>query len=163
MSRRCQITGRGPQVGHMVSHAHNVSLRRWNINLQKIRVMIDGRAVRIRVSTRAIKSGLITKPPVVLKQRRPKEVRPQVVRHSSLIQEEVTSVGFFSDSSVVSRLFKPKSKTEPTGPVPGVDIPAFDAPEPTYGEELTPRVGGNTRGAQNNKRDNKHDNKRGRR
>jgi len=139
MSRKCAITGRGPQVGHKVSHAHNITLRRWNVNIQKIRVMIDGRPVRIRVSTRAIKSGLIERPPIVLKQRKPKEIRPVVAEKATLVRDEEPVASFFSDSSVVSRIFKPKPKSEPTGPVPGVDIPAFDTPNPTYGEEYPSR------------------------
>lgn len=143
MSRRCAITGRGPQVGHTVSHAHNITLRRWNVNLQKIRVLINGKPVRIKVSTRAIKSGLIERPPVVLKARRPKEARPVAVKKQVFFQEEEpTAQGFFSDSSITSRLFKPRPKTEPTGPIVGVDIPDFDTPNPIYGEELTPRAGG---------------------
>jgi len=138
MSRRCAVTGRGPQVGHSVSHAHNETLRRWNINLQKIRVMIDGRPVRIRVSTRAIRSGLIERPSIVLKQRKPKELRTQVTGQAALARDEEPVAQFFSESSVVSRIFKPKPKAEPTGPVPGVDIPAFDTPNPTYGAELSP-------------------------
>jgi len=122
-----------------------VSLRRWDVNLQTVRVLIDGRAVKIRVSTRAIKSGLIVRPPFVVKARKPKEVRPVVVSKTAIVQEEEVVTSFFSDSSIIGRIFKPRPKTEPTGPVPGVDIPAFDAPEPTYGEELTPRAGGNQR------------------
>jgi len=156
MSRKCALTGRGPHVGHNVSHAHNVSLRRWDINLQKVRVLIDGRPVRIRVSTRAIKSGLIVRPPFVIKQRKPKEIRPVVVSKTAIIQDEEPVASFFSDSSIIGRIFKPKPKTEPTGPVPGVDIPAFDAPEPTYGAELdgSRRNDGNQRqGGKGNSRD----------
>ncbi len=142
MSRRCDITGRGPQVGHKVSHAHNVSLRRWEVNLQKVRVLVNGRTMHLRVSTKAIKSGLIVRPPFVPKVRRPKELQPQVVQQATLSQQEAPGGHFFSEASVVSRLFKPKPKVESTGPVVGVDIPDFDTPNPTYGAELGPRPAG---------------------
>ena len=48
-------------VGNTVSHAHNLSRRRWLPNLQKVRVNIDGRPQRIRVCTQCIKSGAVTK------------------------------------------------------------------------------------------------------
>ena len=34
MAKVCDVCGRGPIFGHKVSHAHNASNRRWNINLQ---------------------------------------------------------------------------------------------------------------------------------
>lgn len=109
MSRKCQITGRGPQVGCNVSHAHNVSKRRFQINLQKVRVIVDGRVTTMRVSTRAIKSGLITKPPVTLKQRKTKVFEPsKAARIRAVAVEEEPVSEFFSETSVVSRIFKPK-------------------------------------------------------
>jgi len=36
MAKVCDICGRGPQFGHKISHAHNVSKRRWNLNLQSV-------------------------------------------------------------------------------------------------------------------------------
>lgn len=139
MSRKCEITGRGPTIGHSVSHAHNVTLRRWNVNLQKVRVLIDGRPMRIRVSTKAIKSGLIVRPPVVSKQRRRKEIRPQMGEAAGIVKADEPVDSFFSDASVVGRLFKPKPKPTESEPIPGVDIPAFDAPGPVFEELDAPR------------------------
>ena len=39
MSRVCEICGKGPQYGAQISHAHNVSKKRWNPNIKKIRVL----------------------------------------------------------------------------------------------------------------------------
>lgn len=61
MAKVCDVCGRGPVFGHKVSHAHNVSNRRWNINLQKVRVVIAGAAKRIRVCTTCIRSNKIQK------------------------------------------------------------------------------------------------------
>lgn len=58
---KCAITGKRPQVGNNVSHANNKTKRRFLPNLQKVRIIVDGRVKRVRVSTRAIKSGLVKK------------------------------------------------------------------------------------------------------
>jgi len=116
MSRKCQITGRGPQVGARVSHAHNVTHRVFNINLQKVRVLVDGRVRRLRVSTNAIKSGLVVRPPLVLKERKKRvfETEAPVVREgldaaTTTVQEQPQDQ-YFMSKSVVSRIFKPKPK-----------------------------------------------------
>ncbi|HDI79241.1 MAG TPA: 50S ribosomal protein L28 [Desulfobacteraceae bacterium] len=62
MARRCEICGKGVQVGHNVSHANNRTKRRWYPNLQRVRAVRDGRVVRIRVCTSCIKSGRVVKP-----------------------------------------------------------------------------------------------------
>ena len=61
MSQVCDICGKGPQFGNNISHAHNVSRRRWNPNLQAVKALINGAAKRIRVCTSCIKSGKVTK------------------------------------------------------------------------------------------------------
>ena len=61
MSRTCDICGKGLQFGNRVSHAHNVSHRVWNPNLQRVRVVIDGKSKRIRVCTRCLRSGKVQK------------------------------------------------------------------------------------------------------
>ena len=61
MSQVCEICGKGPQFGNNVSHAHNVTRRRWNINLQSVRALINGGTKKIRVCTGCIKSGKIEK------------------------------------------------------------------------------------------------------
>lgn len=61
MSRECAICGKIPMVGNHVSHAHNVNKRRFNPNLQSIRALQGGSVKRIKVCTRCIKSGLVTK------------------------------------------------------------------------------------------------------
>jgi len=58
MSRRCQITGKGVLTGNNVSHANNKTRRRFLPNLQDTSLLSDalGSAVRLRVSTRAIRT-----------------------------------------------------------------------------------------------------------
>ena len=47
--------------GHNVSHAHNLTKRTWNPNLQRVRAMVDGRVRNIDVCTRCLRSGKVTK------------------------------------------------------------------------------------------------------
>lgn len=62
MAKICEICGKGPQFGNRISHAHNVSRRRWNPNLQKVRAVMGGAIRRIRVCTKCLKSGKVVKP-----------------------------------------------------------------------------------------------------
>ena len=61
MARVCEMCGKGPQFGNNISHAHNVTKRRWNLNLQQVHAMVHGASKRIRVCTSCIKSGKIQK------------------------------------------------------------------------------------------------------
>ena len=58
MSRICELTGKGRQVGHNVSHANNKTKRTFLPNLQNVTLMSDalGRAVRLKVSTHGLRS-----------------------------------------------------------------------------------------------------------
>jgi large subunit ribosomal protein L28 len=58
MSRRCDLTAKGAQVGHKVSHSNIKTKRRFLANLQNVTMISDtlGRSVRLRVSTNAVKS-----------------------------------------------------------------------------------------------------------
>ena len=62
MAKRCDVCGKGPMFGNNVSHANNKTRRRFNPNLQKVRVQLpNGGVDRKKVCTRCIKSGKITK------------------------------------------------------------------------------------------------------
>jgi large subunit ribosomal protein L28 len=61
MAQVCDICGKGPQFGNNISHAHNVTRRRWNVNLQAVKALVNGASKRIRVCTSCIKSGKIAK------------------------------------------------------------------------------------------------------
>jgi len=58
MSRRDQLTGKGPMSGNHVSHAHNKARRRFEVNLQKKRFFIpeEDRWITLRVSAQTIKT-----------------------------------------------------------------------------------------------------------
>jgi large subunit ribosomal protein L28 len=61
MAKVCDVCNRGPRFGNRVSHAHNVTNRRWNVNLQTVRAVVNGAAKRIRVCTSCLKSGKVQK------------------------------------------------------------------------------------------------------
>ncbi|MEJ2641689.1 MAG: 50S ribosomal protein L28 [Desulfosarcinaceae bacterium] len=63
MSKVCEICGKRPLVGCNVSHAHNVTKRRFNPNLQSVRAKHEGRVKKMVVCTNCIKSGLVVKAP----------------------------------------------------------------------------------------------------
>ena len=58
MSRVCELTGKGRQVGHNVSHANNKTKRVFLPNLQNVSLISDtlGRTVRLKVSTHGLRS-----------------------------------------------------------------------------------------------------------
>jgi large subunit ribosomal protein L28 len=58
MSRRCQLTGKKSQRANNVSHSNQKTNRRQNANLQSKRIFVPelGRAISLRLSTRAMKT-----------------------------------------------------------------------------------------------------------
>lgn len=61
MAKVCEVCGKGPVVGRQVSHAHNVSARRFEPNLQAVRAIVNGGVRRLRVCTRCLRSGKVVK------------------------------------------------------------------------------------------------------
>lgn len=64
MSKQCAICGKGTTFGRTISHSHNVTSRRFQANLQRVRALIEGKVARIWACTRCLRSGKVTKPPV---------------------------------------------------------------------------------------------------
>ncbi len=56
MSKVCAVSGKGPLSGNKRSHSMRATRRKWNVNLQKVRVTIDGKPQTIRVSARALRT-----------------------------------------------------------------------------------------------------------
>ena len=58
MSRRCELTGKGPMTGNNVSHAKNRTRRRFLPNLTETALMSEtlGRTFRLKVSTSALRT-----------------------------------------------------------------------------------------------------------
>lgn len=56
MSKVCAISGKGPLSGNKRSHSLRATRRKWNVNLQKVNVMVDGKPQKIRISARALRT-----------------------------------------------------------------------------------------------------------
>lgn len=76
MPRVCYFTGKKTKTGRTYAHrgkakylggvgtkVTGITKRKFKPNIQKVRALIDGRIVRLKVSTKAIRMGLIVKPP----------------------------------------------------------------------------------------------------
>jgi large subunit ribosomal protein L28 len=61
MAQTCDICGKGPRFGNNISHAHNITRRRWNVNLQAVKAVVNGASKRLRVCASCIKSGKVAK------------------------------------------------------------------------------------------------------
>jgi len=62
MSRVCEVCGKGPQFGNNISHAHNITKRRWNVNLHPVKAKVQGgNSKKMRVCTSCLRSGKVTK------------------------------------------------------------------------------------------------------
>lgn len=64
MAKQCEVCGKGTKFGRNVSHAHNVTPRTNEANLQRVRGVVAGVVRRVLVCTRCLRSGAVTKPPV---------------------------------------------------------------------------------------------------
>jgi len=59
---KCEVTGKKRSVGNNVSHANNKTRRTYLPNVQKVKIMeADGTVRRAKVSTKALKSGAVSK------------------------------------------------------------------------------------------------------
>ena len=91
MSRRCDLTGKGPLVGHKVSHSNIKTKRRFLPNLLNVTLMSDalGRSVKLRISAHALKTvdhrgGL----DAFLKKARAEELSPKALKLKSEIAKK---------------------------------------------------------------------------
>ena len=64
MSFKCQIPGcgKGPKAGKSYSHSHRATNRTFRPNLQRQKVVIEGRTMTTYVCTVCIKSGRAGRP-----------------------------------------------------------------------------------------------------
>jgi len=56
MPRVCAVSGKKALSGNRRSHSLRATRRKWNVNLQKVKVMVDGKPQKIKVSARALKT-----------------------------------------------------------------------------------------------------------
>jgi large subunit ribosomal protein L28 len=96
MSRRCELTGKGPLVGHKVSHSNIKTKRRFLPNLVNVTLTSEslGRSVRLRISTNALKSvdhrgGL----DAFLMKARDTELSPRMLELKRQVTKKVATAG----------------------------------------------------------------------
>lgn len=61
MPRICHVCNKGPAFGNSRSHSRVATKRRFDPNLQRIRINDDGTARRVYVCTRCLKAGKVVK------------------------------------------------------------------------------------------------------
>jgi large subunit ribosomal protein L28 len=61
MALKCELCGKGPHYGNVVSHANNTRRRRWNPNLKRVRAVVDGVRKQVRVCAACIRLGRVKK------------------------------------------------------------------------------------------------------
>jgi large subunit ribosomal protein L28 len=61
MSSVCDICGKSPGFGNNISHSHRRTRRRWNPNIQRLRVVVNGAPKRVNVCTSCLKANKVTR------------------------------------------------------------------------------------------------------
>ena len=56
MARICQLSGKKAQSGNKRSHALNTTKRKWNVNLQKATILVDGKPTKVRISAKELRT-----------------------------------------------------------------------------------------------------------
>lgn len=60
MAKVCAICGKTRQMGMKVSHSHIRTKRAWKPNLQRVKILVDGKTPRrVNVCTRCLRSGKV--------------------------------------------------------------------------------------------------------
>lgn len=58
---KCFVCNRQRMAGQNVSHANNVTKRVFNVNLQSVRALVEGRPMKVKVCTRCIRGEKVQK------------------------------------------------------------------------------------------------------
>ncbi len=61
MAQACDLCGKTIQYGNHISHAHNVTRRRWTPNLRRVKAIVNGTHKTLRVCTSCIRAGKVAK------------------------------------------------------------------------------------------------------
>ena len=61
MAAECEICGKHPHFGNRISHAHNVTKRRWEPNLRRVHALVNGTHKTLRACTACIRAGRVVK------------------------------------------------------------------------------------------------------
>ena len=61
MSRKCEICGKGQVSGNNVSHSVRRTRRKWDANIQSVKVSENGTVRHMNVCTHCLRSGKVTR------------------------------------------------------------------------------------------------------
>ncbi len=61
MARRCFSCGKKASSGHSVSHSNIKTKRKWQANLQSIKIKVGGKIKKINICTKCLKKGKVIK------------------------------------------------------------------------------------------------------
>lgn len=61
MAATCDVCGKGPGFGNRISHSHRRTKRRWNPNVQRVRIVEGGTPKRINACASCLKAGKVTR------------------------------------------------------------------------------------------------------
>lgn len=60
---RCYVCNKGVVYGNNVSHANNKTRRTWKPNLQVVRVVSEGKTIKVKVCTSCLSAGKVQRAP----------------------------------------------------------------------------------------------------
>jgi large subunit ribosomal protein L28 len=61
MASVCDVCGKSPGFGNNISHSHRRTRRRWNPNIQKMRVLVNGAPKNLNVCTKCLKANKVAR------------------------------------------------------------------------------------------------------
>jgi large subunit ribosomal protein L28 len=61
VSKVCEVCGKHPVAGRNVSHSHRVTNRVFRPNIQKVTAVVNGHVKRVKVCTKCMKAGKVTR------------------------------------------------------------------------------------------------------
>ncbi len=62
MANFCEFCAKGPVTGNLVSHSNIKTRTRWLPNIKRMKAVINGNTQTVKVCTRCIRSGKVTRP-----------------------------------------------------------------------------------------------------
>ena len=81
----CEVFGKKVGHGNLVSHSHRSTKRIWRPNLQVMTITVEGKDVRVRVCTKAMKT---------LKGKNPDQVRKLLVENKNNLSPKLSKILF---------------------------------------------------------------------
>ena len=106
-ARVCPVTGKAPLSGNKRSHSLRATRRTWNVNLQKVKVNLDGKVVTLTNNNGGINGGISNGMPVtfnVVVKPTPSIAKTQQTINMKTLKEEKINVSGRHDPCIVRRV-----------------------------------------------------------